>query len=160
MQAVQINWKRHSDTDRTVIKEFLIQLLVKEEIPDILERLKSANLLSDLFSKAEMQFLVKKEVVIADVPQVLVGPESFFDSGRKSEFFVHSFIQLIVFKGKPRMELRQLTKQLMNSYDWKEIKDLLTKIGMMNLGINISEVNPQWELPIPLQSVVKSLPRG
>lgn len=58
------------------------------------------------------------------------------------------------------MELRQLTKQLMNSYDWKEIKDLLTKIGMMNLGINISEVNPQWELPIPLQSVVKSLPRG
>lgn len=84
-QAVQLNWKRHTENDRKVIKEFLIQLLVKEEIPDILDRLKSVNLLSELFTKGEMQFLVKKEMVIADVPQVLVGPEqSFFDSGRKS----------------------------------------------------------------------------
>lgn len=90
LQAVQLNWKRHSDNDRKVIKEFLIQLLVKEEVSDILDRLKSVNLLSELFTKAEMQFLAKKEVVIADVPPVLLGAEqNFFDSGRKSEVFLH-----------------------------------------------------------------------
>lgn len=58
------------------------------------------------------------------------------------------------------MELRQWSKQLTGSYDWKEIKDLLMKISMMNLGTSVWEINPQWELPIPLQSVVKGLPRG
>lgn len=65
-------------------------MLVKEEVPDILDRLKSANLLSELFTKAEMQFFAKKEVVISDVPPVLLGAEqNFFDSGRKSQFLLH-----------------------------------------------------------------------
>lgn len=62
--------------------------------------------------------------------------------------------------GKPRLELRQLEKQLIVTNDHKEIREILVKIAMTNSGTTIWSVNPQWELPIPLQSVLKSLPRG
>lgn len=58
------------------------------------------------------------------------------------------------------MELRQLEQQLIATYDYKEIKEILVKIAVLNLGTTVWNINPQWELPIPLQSVLKSLPRG
>lgn len=58
------------------------------------------------------------------------------------------------------MELRQLEEQLIATYDHKDVKEILVKIAVLNLGTTVWSINPQWELPIPLQSVLKSLPRG
>ncbi|XP_066143354.1 integrator complex subunit 8 [Euwallacea fornicatus] len=141
--AVQVNWKLHSEEDKKLIKDHLLLLLIKDEIHDLLTRIKASDL-SGIFSKAEL-ILVKKHVVV-DVPELLLKSESSFGISNK--------------KRKPRAELRRLSKQLISTCDWKEIKDILTKIGMTNMGVAMWDINPQWELPIPLQSVVKNLPRG
>lgn len=62
--------------------------------------------------------------------------------------------------GKPKLEIKQLEQDLIATYDHKEIRELLKKISMNQLATNVWNINPQWDLPIPIQSVIKSLPRG
>lgn len=73
------------------------------------------------------------------------------------------FVSIICEKwvsGKPKLEIKQLEQDLIATYDHKEIRDLLKKISMNQLGTSVWNINPQWDLPIPIQSVLKSLPRG
>lgn len=143
--AVQINWKLQKDEHKEVLKNYLFELVVKEEIPDLLDKIKSYETLRNIFDRAELDYITKKESVMK-IPDSLIKSEASVIVPKK--------------KRKPRIEVRQLEKQLISIYDWKEIKDLLMRIAMMNLGTTVWEINPQWVLPIPLQSVIKGLPRG
>ncbi|GJQ85413.1 hypothetical protein Trydic_g23844 [Trypoxylus dichotomus] len=60
----------------------------------------------------------------------------------------------------PKLEIRTLEHQLIMNYDPAQIRDLLVKITMKNSNRPISKINLKWELPIPLHSVIASLPRG
>lgn len=63
-------------------------------------------------------------------------------------------------KKSARLPMGLLEQQLISSYDTKEIKDLIVKVGGMKHKRPLWKLNPKWELPIPLTSVVMSLPRG
>ncbi|KAJ1519294.1 hypothetical protein ONE63_004593 [Megalurothrips usitatus] len=64
----------------------------------------------------------------------------------------------------PRLEMGALEQQLLQSYDPEEIRHLLSKLSTFptykSQGKAISNVNSKWELPIPVQSVIMSLPKG
>lgn len=58
------------------------------------------------------------------------------------------------------MEIKQLEHELISTYDYKKIKENLIKINANPLSMGVWNINSQWELPIPLQSVLKSVPKG
>lgn len=72
----------------------------------------------------------------------------------------HSILKDSIFLGKPKLETKQSEQELIATYDHKEIRELLKKLSTNQLANNIWNINSQWDLPIPIQSVVKSLPRG
>ncbi|GLH06860.1 Integrator complex subunit 8 [Gryllus bimaculatus] len=63
------------------------------------------------------------------------------------------------FAGDSRLESGALEQQLIRSYDHQEVHKLLIKLGSLNPGKVLWKINNKWELPIPLQGVVTSLPR-
>ncbi|XP_060527282.1 integrator complex subunit 8 isoform X2 [Cylas formicarius] len=143
--AIQTSWRFHQEIDRNLLKNYLFELIIKEEVPELLSKIQSNEVLGNIFQKSEMQFITEREND-RDVTNLMFHSEfNFFESTKKR---------------KPKMDLRQLQQKLISTYNCKEIKDILLKMGAMNLGKSVSEINPLWQLPIPLQSVIKSLPRG
>ena len=59
-----------------------------------------------------------------------------------------------------RVEIFDLEQRLILSYNPLEIRETLIRLDGMNSTKPLWKVNGSWELPIPLQSVVMSLPRG
>ncbi|CAH1117237.1 unnamed protein product [Phaedon cochleariae] len=142
--AIHSTWKLCSQTDKQILKNYLIELLVSDSIPDLKEKLGSNEELYAIFDKHDLSYISGAENHV-EIPDSLMKSEVFPDISKKR---------------KPKMELRQLEKRLILTNDHKEIRELLVKIAMTNLGTTVWTINPQWELPIPLQSVLKSLPRG
>lgn len=65
----------------------------------------------------------------------------------------------------PCLEVGAVEQQLIQSYDADEIRQLLGKLSdfpssSSSQSKDIWNVNSKWELPIPVQSVVMSLPKG
>ncbi|XP_076267977.1 integrator complex subunit 8 isoform X1 [Rhynchophorus ferrugineus] len=143
--GLQTNWRAHQESDKALLKNYLLQVIIQGVVPELLNRIRSNEALANIFSKAELQYVAKQDTA-DDIPDSLFKTESTLMDFPK--------------KRKPRMELRLLERQLVGTYDWREIKELLVTMPLMNLGTTVWEVNPQWELPIPLQSVIKGLPRG
>uniref|UniRef100_A0AAR5NXE3 INTS8 TPR repeats domain-containing protein n=1 Tax=Dendroctonus ponderosae TaxID=77166 RepID=A0AAR5NXE3_DENPD len=145
--GIQVNWKLQSNEDKKIIKDYLFHLIIKHAstVPDLMERIKSNATLGNIFEMSELQYVIKTEES-SNIPENLFASDTgLFETSKKR---------------KPKMELRLLVRQLISSYNWKEIKDILLKIGMMNMGTSVWEMNPHWEVPIPIHSVLKSLPRG
>jgi integrator complex subunit 8 len=59
-----------------------------------------------------------------------------------------------------RLETGSLEQQLLLSYDATEIRGLVEKLVAANPAKSQWRINNKWELPIPLQSMAMSLPRG
>lgn len=74
--------------------------------------------------------------------------------------FKQVFLYPSIFVERTKVDLRHHEQQLISTYDHKEVRELLVKIAKLNLGVLVWRINPQWELPIPLTSVIKSLMRG
>ncbi|XP_056638700.1 integrator complex subunit 8 [Diorhabda sublineata] len=141
--AIQCTWKSFSFADKQAIKMFLLEEIIKGDIPDLLPKVQSNKEISEVFDKFDLAYIQNSEVNF-DIPENLIKSEALETNKRR----------------KPKLEMRQLEKQLIVTNDHVEIKEILVKIAMMNLGSTVWSINPQWELPIPLQSVIKSLPRG
>lgn len=62
--------------------------------------------------------------------------------------------------GNPKLEMKVIEQQIISSYNHQELRELLLKIGTKCTNRPIWKINPKWELPIPLQSVLNSLPKG
>lgn len=56
--------------------------------------------------------------------------------------------------------MQLLEQQLITTYDPQVVREILTMTSQNNIHISVWNINPLWELPIPLQSVLKSLSRG
>ncbi|XP_050296923.1 integrator complex subunit 8 [Anthonomus grandis grandis] len=144
--AIQVNWKQHKEDDRGALKQFLLELVIKSDVPDLLNKIATNSLLQNVFDKAEYHYLTEGERKIPVVPESLFKSEGSLMEGPK--------------KRKPKQEFKLFSRQLISTYNVQEIKELLTKIGMLNVGVSVWEINPKWELPIPLQSVIKGLAKG
>ncbi|XP_025991714.1 integrator complex subunit 8 [Solenopsis invicta] len=59
-----------------------------------------------------------------------------------------------------RIEVFELEQKLIESYDSHVIRETLIQLDGKHRMKSLYHVNDCWELPIPLQSVVMSLPRG
>nr|CAI5853943.1 unnamed protein product [Callosobruchus analis] len=142
--AIQSSWKLFSERDRYILKEYLMELIITEDLPDLLKKLQSNDELCTMFTTTDISYLNKVDNHV-ELPAVVDMSTSVLDIPKKRT---------------PSKELKQLEKQLIYSNDHKEIRDILIKIAMTNLGTTVWSINPLWELPIPLHSVIKSLPRG
>ncbi|KAF4526173.1 hypothetical protein B566_EDAN008210 [Ephemera danica] len=60
----------------------------------------------------------------------------------------------------PKLQRGLLEESLIQSFDAVEIRNLITKLNAFPSGKASFKINSRWELPIPLQSVVLSLPKG
>lgn len=56
--------------------------------------------------------------------------------------------------------MKVIEQQIISTYNYQELRELLLKIATKCTGRPIWKINPKWELPIPLQSVLNSLPKG
>lgn len=65
-----------------------------------------------------------------------------------------------IFLGNPHLEAKVTEQKLIASYDTEEIRDLLVKLSATSTNKPVWRLNSSWELAIPLQSVVMSMPRG
>lgn len=69
-------------------------------------------------------------------------------------------IKISNFAGTLKVEIFELEQRLILSYNPIEIHETLIRLDGTNSTKPLWKVNGCWELPIPLQSVVMSLPRG
>ncbi|CAG9764754.1 unnamed protein product [Ceutorhynchus assimilis] len=142
--AIQINWKFHEESDKKTIKNYIFALIVKDQSPTIMERIKANECLKNMFDTVEWMYLTKK-VAVFDAPESVCKPKApIFDPVKKR---------------KPKRELKHYSRLLIITYDWKEIKDLLTKIRLINAHDDVWDINPLWELPTLLLNVIKALPK-
>lgn len=141
--AIQGSWKFFSYGQKQMIKKFIIESILKNDIPDLLPKIQSNSELGCVLDKLDVAFILGSEPQF-EVPDCLIKSEIIEINKRR----------------KPKAELRSLEKKLITCNEHKDIKEVLVKIAMINAGTAVWTINPQWELPIPLQSVVKSLPRG
>ncbi|XP_034174440.2 integrator complex subunit 8 [Osmia lignaria lignaria] len=69
-------------------------------------------------------------------------------------------ISLATYTQSPKIEIFELEQKLIHSYNTTEIHEILVHLDGKHRMKPLWHVNSCWELPIPLQSVVMSLPRG
>lgn len=70
------------------------------------------------------------------------------------------FEKSCLFTENARIEVFELEQKLIESYDCHTIRETLIHLDGKKRMKPLWHVNSCWELPIPLQSVVMSLPRG
>ncbi|XP_044263221.1 integrator complex subunit 8 [Tribolium madens] len=143
--AAEVTCKSLNDADRNLIKKFLLDLVLKNEIPDLLSCVQANETLSKLFDKSELSFIKNRE-----------SNDEIPESLHKTSWILYDCFK----KRKPKLEIKQLEQDLIATYDHKEIRELLKKISANQLATSVWNINPLWDLPIPIQSVIKSLPRG
>lgn len=145
--AIQSTWKNFSDNDRNEIKQFLMKYIIKNEGTCILSQIQSNPVLRDLFDAGDVKYMKNFEEEL-DIPSILLEESSRLEEYKKKiEIF-----------GKREMKL--LEQQLITTYDPQVVREILAMTSLNNIHISVRHINPLWELPIPLQSVLQSLSRG
>nr|CAD7454749.1 unnamed protein product [Timema tahoe] len=128
------------------LRVFLQDLIMFEDIPSLLEKVMASPELKQLFSKAQLEELSSKKEGEVQIPALLLSSD--WD------------VMPSTLDDNPRLEMGSLEQQLVLSYDTEEISKLLKRTIPANPMKPQWRINNKWELPIPLQSVVMSLPRG
>ncbi|XP_021913998.1 integrator complex subunit 8 isoform X2 [Zootermopsis nevadensis] len=140
----------HSDlAEKERIKLFVMRLIECGDIEGLPERLISYEFLTDLFSPTEMEEIPSKTAGVGhevDIPELLL----------KTDWDMPDFTLC----KNVRLEVGSLEQQLLLSYDVTEIRGLVEKLVAANPAKPQWRINNKWELPIPLQSMAMSLPRG
>ncbi|KAJ8869343.1 hypothetical protein PR048_030918 [Dryococelus australis] len=147
-----------NQTEKQRIKLFLIDLVEFGVYPGLAERVLSVPDLKSVFVAEELETFSKKTAVVqdGDIPQLLLASDWDIPDDLLHVFELikkHS-------SGNQLLESGSLEQKLILSYDTAEIEMLLKKICAANPMKVQWRINNKWELPIPLQSVVISLPRG
>lgn len=132
-------WDHVSIYEKKLLSTYFQQLAIGNKIPDLLKKAAAHEKLQILIEDSYTE-----NVSDVKIPSLLENSNWDFPELRRN----------------PRLEIRTLEHQLIISYDPVQIRDLLVKVTMKNSNRAIWKINPKWELPIPLQSVIVSLPRG
>ncbi|KAF5275218.1 hypothetical protein FQR65_LT04252 [Abscondita terminalis] len=128
-----------TSNDKELITKFLVQQILNNR------SIETSKSLTGPFSEllkhdlVKIKALVKRETVTTSV---------------KKQKDVPDFI------GNPKLESRHLEQQIICCYNVNELRQLLTKFLSKSTSRSIWKINPCWELPIPLQSVLVSMPKG
>lgn len=144
-QALASCWQAVNENDRYILKTYCIQLLANRESSELLEKLISHEILHEIVDEKDVKFLDKMGAAV-EVPEMLCS----------SEWDIFEFSN----KRNPKLEMKTIEQQIISSYNHQELRELLVKIGTKCNNRPIWKINPKWELPIPLQSVLNSLPKG
>ncbi|KAG7213745.1 hypothetical protein KM043_002973 [Ampulex compressa] len=139
--------KAATATDQKRISRYLLYLIHTSEIDGLAAGILNNPTYVALFSERELNEIssaVKSEEV--ELPNLLLNN----DWG----------IPLMTYTQSTRIEIFELEQKLIQSYNTHEIHETLIRLDGKHRMKPLWHVNSCWELPIPLQSVVMSLPRG
>ncbi|KAF5274403.1 hypothetical protein FQA39_LY07283 [Lamprigera yunnana] len=125
--------------DKGLLKNFLLQFILENNDTD------TSNLLpGPIFD------LIKDDIKKIDALRKRnVSPPLVKSQKDSLEGFVN-----------PRLEARHLEQEIIACYNANELRQLVAKALTKSTCRSIWKINPCWELPIPLQSVLVSLPKG
>ncbi|XP_012271217.1 integrator complex subunit 8 isoform X2 [Orussus abietinus] len=136
-----------TEEDKTRISRYLLYLVLMGDIEGLASKILSDPKLVSLFDEEELQELKKKAAPAeCDLPELLTNN----DWG----------IPLVTYTQNPRLDIFQMEQRLILTYDPEKIREMLMYLVSKNPTKPLWRVNSCWELPIPLQSVVVSLPQG
>ncbi|KAK2577342.1 hypothetical protein KPH14_003465 [Odynerus spinipes] len=139
--------EKASATDKKYISRYLLYLINTSDLDGLASKLLSNSTYTTLFSERELHEIEKKaSSEEMDLPNLLINN----DWGIPPVKHTHS----------TRIEVFELEQKLIQSYDTQEIHETLILLDGKLRMKPLWNVNSCWELPIPLQSVVMSLPRG
>ncbi|KAL6425116.1 hypothetical protein ACFW04_009417 [Cataglyphis niger] len=133
--------------DKKRISHYLLYLINTADIEGLASKVLNNSSFSSLFDETELtvfqQAVTSNEVVL---PNLLLQN----DWGIPSVPYIQN----------ARIEVFELEQKLIESYDSHMIRETLIHLDGKKRMKPLWHVNSCWELPIPLQSVVMSLPRG
>lgn len=136
-----------SESDRKRIAQYLLYLNLTAEVEGLANKILHSPKYVNLFNERELDE-IKKEASFNDleIPTMLLTN----DWG----------VPCITYTRTLKVEIFELEQRLILSYNPIEIHETLIRLDGTNSTKPLWKVNGCWELPIPLQSVVMSLPRG
>nr|XP_031845085.1 integrator complex subunit 8 [Nomia melanderi] len=139
--------EKTSVIDKKRISRFLLYLIHTSNINGVASKVLEDPGYVALFNEKELDE-IKKSVAVEDVelPDLLL----------KNDWG----IPLVTYTKSTRVEMFELEQRLIQSYNTSEIHETLIHLDGKPRMKALWHVNSCWELPIPLQSVVMSLPRG
>ncbi|XP_025264250.1 integrator complex subunit 8 [Camponotus floridanus] len=133
--------------DKKRISRYLLYLINTADVEGFASKILNNSTFSSLFDETELavfqQAVTSNEIVL---PNLLLQN----DWGIPSVPYIQS----------ARIEVFELEQKLIESYDCHTIRETLIHLDGKKRMKPLWHVNSCWELPIPLQSVVMSLPRG
>lgn len=132
--------------DKKRISRYLLYLMNTADVEGFASKILNNSSFSSLFDETELtvfQQAASNEIVL---PNLLLQN----DWGIPSVPYIQS----------ARIEVFELEQKLIESYDCHTIRETLIHLDGKKRMKSLWHVNSCWELPIPLQSVVMSLPRG
>lgn len=133
--------------DKKLISRYLLYLVNTADLEGFASKILNNPSFSSLFDETELavfqQAVAPNEIVL---PNLLLHN----DWGIPSVPYIQN----------ARIEVFELEQKLIESYDCHTIRETLIHLDGKKRMKPLWHVNSCWELPIPLQSVVMSLPRG
>lgn len=138
-------WKNANEVDKRLITEYYLQIVHEIKSKDFISKILSHNIISDMLDDYDTDLLEKQISDDVEIPDILTNYSWDIPTPK---------IQ------SPKLEIKLIEQELIGCYDQQEIRELLYKLTVRNPGKRIWKVNPKWEIPIPLQSVVTSIQRG
>ncbi|XP_066594619.1 integrator complex subunit 8 [Prorops nasuta] len=136
-----------NELDKKRIASYLLYLIHTSDIEGLPSKILNDPVYTKLFDgKQLLEIQDSATVQEEEVPDLLLNN----DWG----------IPLVTYTKNTRIEVFELEQKLLQSYDAHEIQETLIHLEGKHRMKPSWNVNSCWELPIPLQSVVMSLPRG
>ncbi|XP_026668358.1 integrator complex subunit 8 isoform X2 [Ceratina calcarata] len=133
--------------DKQRISRYLLYLVHVSNIDGFASKLLSDPLYMTLFNAEELEEIRRSaNVEELELPDLLL----------KNDWG----ISLVTYTRSWNIEIYELEQKLIQTYDTAEIHEILIRLDGKHRMKPLWHVNSCWELPIPLQSVVMSLPRG
>lgn len=81
--------------EKQILKNYLLELIISEEIPDILAKIQSHEEFSNLFDKSDLSYIHKNACV--DIPDSLTKTELILDPNKKRKSTYLTILILLSF---------------------------------------------------------------
>ncbi|KAI4500613.1 hypothetical protein M0802_004205 [Mischocyttarus mexicanus] len=139
--------EKATPADKKCISRYILYLLNTSDLEGLASKLINNPTYAALFNERELHEIGKKALFEEiELPSLLLNNDWGIPPMRSAY--------------NTRIEIFELEQKLIQSYDCQEIRETLLLFDAKLRMKPLWHINNYWELPIPLQSVVMSLPRG